>query len=169
MIKKYGFIFLLSVILCILQQAIFSRIIILNYSFDVVFVFLICFALLMDDIDSVIFALICGLLRDSFFPYIFGLNTILFILSAYIITHINKRIYKNTILIPIMISFGFTLFKGLLYYSYLYISSIKFDFLSTVTKTVLYESILNAIVSIIIFGVVRKIVNIRIMQQEWKF
>jgi rod shape-determining protein MreD len=169
MVKKYGFIFLLSVILCVLQQALFSRIIILNYSFDVVFVFLICFALLMDDIDSVIFALMCGLLKDSFFPYIFGLNTILYIVSVYIITHINKRIYKNTILIPIMLSFVFTMFKGLVYYSYLYISSIKLNFLSIMANTVLYESILNAIVSIIIFGFVKKIVNIRIMQQEWKF
>jgi rod shape-determining protein MreD len=169
MVKKYGFIFLLSVILCILQQAIFSRIIILNYSFDAVFVFLICFALLRDDIDSVILALMCGLLRDSFFPYIFGLNTILYIVSVYIITHINKRIYKNTILVPIMISFVFSVFKGLLYYSYLYISSIKFDFLAIVTNTILYESILNAIVSILIFRLVKRIVNIRIMQQEWKF
>lgn len=169
MIRKYGFIFFLSVIISILQQALFSRIVIFNCSFDAVFVFLICFALLNSDIESIVCALFCGLIRDSFFPSVFGINSILFIVTVYIITQINRRVYRDSILIPISLAFVFTFFKGLVYFAYLYIASIRFDFINKLTNVMLYEAIYNAIVSIFIYRIVKKLVGLKIMQQEWKF
>lgn len=169
MFKKYSFIFFLSVMICILQQAIISRIVIFNYTFDGVFVFLICFALLSNEIDSLIIALFCGLIRDSFFPYIFGLNSILYLSSVFIIVQINRRIYKSTIIIPFFITILFTVYKGLIYFSYFFISSIKFDFIGKTLNTILFETIYNSIFSILIYNLVKKIVNLKIIQHEWKF
>lgn len=169
MFKKYSFIFFLSVMICIFQQAILSRIVILNYTFDGVFVFLICFALLSNEIDSLIIALFCGLIRDSFFPYIFGLNSILYLSTVFIIIQINKRVYKSIILLPFFITILFTIYKGLIYFSYFFISSIKFDFMSKTLNTILFESIYNSILSIVIYRLVKKIVSLKIIQREWKF
>lgn len=169
MVKKYSFIFFISIIINILQQALFSRILILNYGFDFVFVFLICFTLLNNEIESITLALFCGLIRDSFFPYIFGINSILYLISVLIITHINRRVYKNAIIIPIALTFVFSIFKGLLYFSYLYISSIKFDFLGKTVNVILYESIYNSLVSIIIYRFAKRVINLKIMKQDWKF
>lgn len=169
MFRKYSFIFFLSVVVCIFQQAILSRIIILNYTFDGVFVFLICFTLLSNEIDSLIFALMCGLIRDSFFPYIFGLNCILYLSSVYIIIQINKRIYRSTILIPFLVTILFTCYKELIYFAYFFISSIKFDFIGKTLKIMIYESIYNSILSIFIYKLVKKIVSYKLIQHEWKF
>lgn len=169
MVKKYGFIFFMSIIICILQQAIFSRVEILNVGFDLVFVFLICFALLNNEIESIVLAILCGLIRDSFFPYLFGINTVLFVLSAYCITLINKKIYKDSILIPISLTFAFSIVKGLIYFGYFYVSSIKFDFMGNVLNVILFESLYNSIVSIFIYIFIKKTINPKIMQQDWKF
>lgn len=169
MFKKYSFIFFLAITICILQQAIFSRIEIFNYSFDGVLVFLICFALLGNELDTFIIALLCGLIRDCFFPYIFGLNTILYLSSIIIIIQINIRIYRSVIIIPILMTLLLTVYKGLLYFSYFFISSIKYDFINRVLNILIFEAILNAIVSIFVYKITKKIVTMKIMQREWKF
>jgi rod shape-determining protein MreD len=169
MVKKYIFIFLISIILCVLQQAIFSRILIFNVSFDIVLVFIICFTLLNKESESFMLALICGLIRDSFFPYVFGINSILYIISFFIIILINKRIYRNAIIIPIVITFLLSIFKGLLYFSYFYISSIKFDFFTMTNSVILYEALYNSIASILVYRLVKKVLNLKIMKQDWKF
>lgn len=169
MARKYSFIFFISIIINILQQGIFSRILVLNYGFDSVFVFLICFALLNNEIDSIILALFCGLIRDSFFPYVFGINSILYILSVFLITQINKRIYKNAIIIPISLTFAFSILKGLLYYAYLYISSIKFNFIDKTLNIIIFESFFNAFACIFIYRLVKWVINLKIMKRDWKF
>ena len=169
MVKKYSFIFFISITICILQQAIFSRVEILNIGFDSVFVFLICFALLNNEIESIVLAILCGLIRDSFFPYLFGINTVLYVICVYSITLINRKIYKDSILIPISLTFAFSVIKGLIYFGYFYISSIKFNFMGNVLNIILFESLYNSIVSIFIYKLVKKMINSTIMKQDWKF
>jgi rod shape-determining protein MreD len=169
MVKKYIFIFLISIILCVLQQAIFSRIVIFNVSFDIVLVFIICFTLLNKENESFFLVIICGLIRDSFFPYIFGINSILYIITFFIIILINKRIYRNAIVIPIIITFFLSIFKGLLYFAYFYISSIKFDFFIMANRVILYEALYNSVASILVYRLVKKVLNLRILKQDWKF
>ena len=169
MVKKYIFIFLISIILCVLQQAIFSRIIIFNVSFDIVLVFIVCFTLLNKESESFILVILCGLIRDSFYPYIFGINSILYIISFFIIILINKRIYRNAIVIPIIITFSLSILKGLLYFTYFYISSIKFDFFVMANSVILYEALYNSIASILVYRLVKKVLNFTIMKQDWKF
>lgn len=169
MYKRYGFMFLLSLVLNILQVSVFSGIAIYGVSMDIVLIFIICYSLLREDVECVIFALMLGLIRDSFFPGIFGINTIVYIITAYVLCHIEKKIYKDAILIPMISTFVFTIAKGILYYAYLYTASIKYEFVSHFLYVVPIEALINSIISIIIFRLVSKINNFKFMQQEWKF
>lgn len=169
MYKRYGFIFLLSIALNILQISIFSSFKIYGVSMDIVLVFLICYSLLREDVECVILGLMLGLVRDCFFPGIFGLNTIVYIATAYILCSIERKIYKDAILIPMLSTFLFTSFKGILYYGYLYTASIKYDFVAHILYVVPIEALLNSIISIIIFRLVSKINTFKFMQEEWKF
>lgn len=169
MIKKCGFIFLISVLLCILQQGLFSRMKVLNVGFDAVYVFVLCFALLNNEIESLLFAFFCGLLRDSFFPYVFGINTVLYIISVFLIIQINKRVFKDTLIIQASLTFAFSIFKGLIYFAYFYIASIRFDNLEKTINVILLEALYNSIVSIIVYGFIKRINKLKIMQREWKF
>lgn len=167
--KRYVLMFFLSIIVIILQQAVFSSIKIFGVGFDAVLVFIVCYALLREDVECIVLALMLGLFRDSFFPSIFGLNTIIYIVTAYILCRIEKKIYKDAVLIPMLSAFIFTILKGVFYYAYLYIASIKFDFISHFMYFVPIEAVLNSVLSIFIFRVVSKINRIEFMQEEWKF
>lgn len=169
MYKRYGFMFFLAILLNILQQGMFSSLKIFNISIDVMLVFIICYSLLREDVECVILGLMCGLIRDSFFPSVFGLNTIVYIVTAYALCNIEKKIYKDAILIPMISTFIFTVLKGVIYYVYLYTASIKFDFVSHFLYVVPIEAVLNSIISIIIFRIVSKINVLKFMQQEWNF
>jgi rod shape-determining protein MreD len=168
-LKKYGFIFLLCILLTAFQQAIISQIVIFNSSFDMVFVFIICFSLTRDDVECVITALILGIIKDCYFPQIFGINTVIYVSSAYILSQLQKRIYKDAVIIPVMLSFIFTLFKNVLYFGYLYIASIKLDFVQDVANVMLIEALYNSIISLFIYRFVKRLNTMNIMKQEWKF
>ncbi|KMT21539.1 rod shape-determining protein MreD [Clostridium cylindrosporum] len=169
MYKKIGLIVFLSILVNILQQTIFSNIKIFAINMDIVLTFIICYSLIREDVECVMVALLCGLIRDSFFPGIFGLNTIVYLVTAYILCQIERKIYKDALLIPMLSAFVFTVLKGILYYAYLYTASIQFEFVSHFMYVVPIEAILNSIISIIVFRFVTKIDTIKFMQQEWKF
>ena len=168
-LKKYGFIFLLCILLTAFQQAIISRIVIFKSSFDLVFVFIICFSLTRDDIECVITALFLGIIKDCYFPEIFGINTVIYVASAYILSQLQKRIYKDAVIIPIVFSFIFTIFKNILYFGYLYIASIKLDFVHDVVNVMIFEALYNSIISLFIYRMVKRLNSMSIMKQEWKF
>lgn len=167
--RKYIFIFLISIFIIVLQQAVFSRINISGVSFDIVFVFVICFSILLDELDCVILALICGIIRDCFFPVLFGINSIVYLIAAYVMSQIQKRIYKDALIIPMFFTFIMTIFKNIIYFSYFYIASIKFDFKGQVLDVLLLESLYNSILSIFVYRFAKNICAMKIMQREWKF
>ncbi|MEF9952332.1 MAG: rod shape-determining protein MreD [Cellulosilyticaceae bacterium] len=167
--KRYTLIFFLALLMNMLQLGIFSSFKLFGVSFDIVFIFIICYSLLREDVECVVLALICGLIRDSFYPDVFGLNTIIYISSAYILCHIEKKIYKDAILIPMISTFIATIYKGVLYYGLLFAVSIRYDFLSHFLYVVPIEAILNSIVSIVVFKMVSRINRFKCMHQEWKF
>jgi rod shape-determining protein MreD len=168
-VKKYTLFFLISIFLVILQQAVFSRISIFGAAFDVVFVYIVCFSIVRDNIEGLIIALFTGIIRDCFFPAAFGINTVVFIITAFSIGYLEKRIYKDTIIVPVIFTFFATITKGLLYFSYFYIISYKFDFIKNVIYIVVLESIINCIISIYIYKLILKVYSMGIFKNEWKF
>jgi rod shape-determining protein MreD len=162
-------IFIMSIIIVVLQHTIAPQITIFNISFDIVFVFIICFSLVRDEVESVVFALLCGIIRDSFFPSVFGINTVLYLVVAYSLSQFQKRIYKDAIIIPMLSTFLFTFFKGLLYYGYFYVASIKFNLKDHLLNVIILESIYNSLLSLILYRLIKRINKLKIMQRNWKF
>lgn len=167
--KRYGILLLSAIVILILQQAIFSRLSILNVSFDAVFIFIICFSLLGDEIESLVIALFCGIIRDSFFPLAFGINTVIYIFTAYILSQMAKRIFRELAVIPVLLTFVFTILKGLLLYGYFYIISVNFKFADYVVNTTLIEAVYNSIICILLCRIVKKINSFSLIKRSWKF
>jgi rod shape-determining protein MreD len=167
--KKIGVLLITSLTVIILQQAIFSNITIFGAAFDAVFVYIICLSILREDYECVGTALLTGIIRDSFFPSAFGINTVVYLLVAYSISLLEQRMYRNSIFMNVFFTFVATMLKGFLYFGYLYIISIKHDFGSYTMQMILTESILNAIISIPMFRIVYRICNTEVMKREWKF
>lgn len=162
-------ILLISIMIVVLQHTIAPQITVLNISFDLVFVFIICFSLVRDELECVVFALICGILRDSFFPTVFGINTVVYLATAYGLSQFEKRVYKDAIIIPMMSAFLLTFVKALLYFGYFYVVSIKFNIKNHLLDVVILEAIYNSLLSLIVYRFIKKVNMLRIMQQNWKF
>jgi rod shape-determining protein MreD len=168
-VRRYFIILAMTIIIVVLQHTVAPQITILNISFDLVFVFVICFSLVRDEVESVVFALFCGILRDSFFPSVFGINTVLYLIVAYSLSQFQKRVYKDAVIIPMLSAFIFTFFKGLLYYGYFYVISIKFNLKNHLLNVIILESIYNSILSLGIYRLVKWMNRLKIMQHNWKF
>lgn len=167
--KRVSFILLFSVFIVSLQQAVFSRISILNVSIDLAFIYIICFALVRDDIESLYVALFTGIVRDSFFPGIFGVNTVLYLVTSFVVCQVQKRIYRDSVLIPMLMTFLFTALKSLLYFMYFYIAGVKFDFREHVVSVMVFESIYNSVASIFVYSMIKRINGTSVMHKDWRF
>ena len=167
--KRIGILLVTTIAVIILQQAVFSSITIFGTAFDVVLVYIVCLSILREDYECIGVALLTGIIRDSFFPTAFGINTVVYLLTAYAISFLEQRMYRNSILITTFFTFIATVLKGFLYFGYLYIISIKYDFKNYAVYVILAESILNTIISIPVFGIVNRICDTEVMKREWKF
>ncbi|TDT61198.1 rod shape-determining protein MreD [Fonticella tunisiensis] len=167
--KKFLFLFLISIFIIMIQSAVFARISIMGTSLDLVFVYIICFSLIRDSVESVIVALFTGVIKDSLFPGLFGLNTLIYILIAYLVGFIQRRIYKDSIMIPSFFTFILTYIKGFIYIFFFHIMSYKFNIREYALGIILLEAIYNSIVSILIYKLVLKFDSLRILKHHWKF
>lgn len=161
--------FLFSILIVALQQAIFSRLSLFNVTIDIVFIYIICFSLIRDEVESVSIALFTGILRDSFFPGVFGVNTVLFLIAAYIASLVQKRIYKDAIIIPMLLTLIFTALKSVLYFAFFYIIGIKYDFREHVVYVLSLESVYNSLFSILMYNIVKRVGRTSVMHKDWRF
>jgi rod shape-determining protein MreD len=168
-VKKFPVLFLISILLIIIQHAFLWRFDIFGVIPDIVFVYIVCFSLIRNEVESIAIALFTGIVRDSFFPGVFGINTIVYILTAYIVGKIQKRIYKDSIIVPVFINFGGTYLKGLINFAFFYLLSFKYDFSKFALERNLIESLYNSLISIIIYMIILKYNDSKLLKQDWKF
>lgn len=167
--RRFLLLFIISLSLVILQLSIFSSIRIFGVTFDIVFVYIVCYSIARDEIESIVVALITGILYDAFFPTVFGMNTVLYILIAYSIGYLQKRIYKDSTVIPTIFTFIATCIKGIVYFCFFFIVPYRFNFSYHMTGIILLESLFNSLISIIVFKMVKRMDSINVLKQEWKF
>lgn len=167
--KKIPILFLISILFIIVQQTFLWKLGILGAVPDIVFVYIVCFALVRNELESIIIALLTGIVRDSFFPFAFGINTIVYILTAYFVGLLQKRIYKDSAIVPMIITLVGTYLKGLISYGYFYLLSYKYDFHKLALETSIIESLYNCLISMLIFKLILKYNDSKLLKQDWKF
>lgn len=167
--KKFPVLFIISILFVIIQHSIIWRFPILGYVPDIVFVYIVCFSLVRNEVESIAVALFTGIIRDSFFPGIFGISTIIYILTAYLVGIIQKRIYRDSIIVPILINFFSTYLKGFISFAYFYLLSYKYDLSKFAFEVNIVESLYNSIISIFIYKIILKYNDSKLLKQDWKF
>lgn len=167
--RKFSIILVASIFLNMLQSAIFTRIQILHVTSDIVIAFVVCYSLVRNNYESMVAAVIAGIIRDSFFPEVFGMNSLLFLGIAYLIGILQKRIYKDSIIIAPLFTLVGTVIKGLIYYFFFYTMDYKFDFSSYFSNIILVEALLNSIISIFIYKLILRVNSIEAFKNDWRF
>ncbi|KRQ88143.1 rod shape-determining protein MreD [Caloramator mitchellensis] len=166
--KKYIVFMLTALFLLSLQEAFFSRLSFYNIYFDIPMILIICIAMTLEDTEAFFIILFAGIVRDSMFPGIFGVNSIFYLLLFYLITRIQNKIYKEKVSIFILIIIFSTLLKYVVYFVSFYIASIKFNFIEMIKSTLLIEVIGNIILSRFINNWIKRIYNSSFVQKDWK-
>ncbi len=123
---------------------------------DLLFVFVLCYAVLKNSINSTItISAICGALADCLCGRIFGTYFAIFLLSGVLIWFIRQSIFKNSILISIILIFAFCVLGKSMYFV-ANISVLKdAGYLYSLFRIILPEAVYNTFVSALMFPIVR--------------
>lgn len=141
----------------ILQSTLFQFLRINNVIPNTSLILVICFAINSDKKRAALIGFIIGILQDIIFGKIIGLDALIYLLLGYLISLINKNIFKENFIFP----FVFTAFGTVVYYIigtfFVYFSGFNMDFFGIFKNMLITEVLYNAIVSIVIYNYVYKI------------
>ncbi len=147
----------LWIILLALFEAMFGVYIkIGNIMPDLLFVFVLCYAVEKNTINStIIISVICGALADCLLGRIFGTYLVIFLMCAVLIWIIKESIFKNSLLVAFVLVFIFSVLGKSMYFV-ANISVLKdMGYLYSLFRIILPEAIFNTIVSIFIIPLLR--------------
>lgn len=100
----------------ILQSTLFSHLTVAGVKPDVILVLLIFYSLLHGPTEGALMGLAGGLLQDLLFGQNIGMNTLSKLATGYVFGALEKKIYKENLLIPMIALFVATFFNETLLY-----------------------------------------------------
>lgn len=92
-----------------------------------------------------------GLLQDIFVGNVFGANALIYMLLGYNIGMLEKAVFKDNPVTPMLFTALATGLYHLLFFSLMYIYQIRTDFLLLLRNVILIEAICNAVLSPFIY------------------
>ena len=131
---------------------------------SILLVFCILYSIQNGKWEGMWLGIFCGLLQDVYFTNILGLNAITNMAICLIAGELGAKIFKEKKLLPVFCSFLLVFLKGTAIFLLLYYLGTFVDF-----SRVLFVSIYDTIISIIIYGWVYKLCQKEFMQIRWKF
>lgn len=131
---------------------------------SLIFTFALCYSIVSSPKDAVIVGIFTGALQDIYFINGLGINMLSNMLMCVIAAKIGKNIFTEKSFLPVVSSFVLSLIKGLIVFSILFL--IKQN---TQMTAILYQSMYNFIVAILMYKFTYKLSQKKYMQKEWKF
>lgn len=114
---RYFVMTILFLVSLILQSTVFSHLTVAGVKPDLVLVFVVFYALLYGPSEGALMGLVGGLLQDLLFGQDLGMNTLAKLVVGYVFGVLEKKIYKDNILIPMVaLFFGTLLNETILYF-----------------------------------------------------
>jgi rod shape-determining protein MreD len=162
--KKVLTLFYLCVLFFILDNTLVPFFAIRGYFPNLLLTFCILYSIINGSLEGLWLGVFSGILQDLYFFHGFGINAFANMLVCAAAGYIGIGIFKEKALIPIMSSLGLSLIKGIIVFSLLFINNINTPFIN-----ILYNSLYNMILAIIMYKWVYKLCQKRYMQRKWSF
>jgi rod shape-determining protein MreD len=160
-ILTIGFI---SLILLIMDNSIMPFFAIYGYTPSLLFIYIISISIIYGKWEGLWFGVFAGLLQDVFFGVGFGINSLTNMLMCATAGEIGVNIIKKKTLIPAFTCFVLSLVKGLMVFIILYIFGSHMSLVA-----VLFSSIYNLVLCLIMYRLIYKFSKKPFMQKEWRF
>jgi len=158
------FIFLTVLLWLLLDQTLLPFLSVYESSGSLLFTFMGLFMLMTDEEDALYVGLITGLMQDLFFPYVFGLNTLLNVLLFLILSKIGLTLKEGKKTMPILSVSIAQGIKTLIIILVLWIFGIKGNYFA-----IIIMPLYTAALSIILYRPSVSYSRIPIVKKEWRF
>lgn len=114
-------------------------------------VLIIIIAILVGKRIGSITGIIAGFLQDIMFSSVIGINSFIYFVIAYLIGIAQTKLYKESYLLPVLITVISTLGYHLLHFIFLYFLNYDVSLISILKEVTIIEIIYNCIVSILLY------------------
>lgn len=147
-------------VLILLQSTVLDYAEILNVKPNLLMIFIVCVALLRGNTEGSMVGLFTGLAHDMLFGRVIGFYALLGMFLGLIIGSLNRKLYKDNILVVTFFTLVSSLvYDGLVYFFNMFGSILdgSADILFAVRNVVLPAAVYNSVVSIVIYALTAKL------------
>lgn len=135
----------------LIQSSLGSSIRIYGVKPNITITLIVIVALMRGNIEGAVVGFFCGLMQDCVSGTVIGFYALLGLYLGYVIGSINKKLYRENILIAIFLTFVSSIVYEYLVYLLSTFLRAPLGFIEPMTKVILPEAIYNSAISIIIF------------------
>lgn len=135
----------------LLQSTLFDYTKVYNIKPNLFIIIIVSIALLRGNVEGAAVGFFAGLVQDLISGRIIGIYAIIGLYTGFIMGSVNKRLYRENVLISIFFTFIATIVYEAAVYLTIVLSGINSDFLYAVRMIILPEAIYNGVISIPIF------------------
>lgn len=158
------FVFLTVIFWLLLDQTLLPFLSVLDSSGSLLFTFMGLFMLMTDEQDAFYIGLVTGVMQDLFFPYAFGLNTILNILLFLGLSKIGLTLKEGKKTVPVLSLAVAQGVKTLIILLVFWLFGIRGNYFSLVV-TPLY----TAVLALLLYRMSVSYSRIPVIKKEWRF
>jgi len=163
--KKILYLIFITVILLIIDNTLVPFLSI-NYIYpSILVVFIIAYSIINGPWEGILLGIFVGALQDLYFFNGIGINMLTNMIICLIASQIGKGIFKDKSVVPIVSTFFLSFLKGLLILWIFFLLKIKSGNLAVI----LYRALYDMMISILIYRLVFKLSETKIMKKEWRF
>lgn len=108
-----------------------------------------------------------GLLQDIMFGRIIGLNACVYMITGYLVGIINRKVFKENLLIPFTLTALATVFYEIINLLLIYLLGYRIELFNFFKKMIVTEVLYNSIFSVIIYIYVTKLYQSKYMKKRY--
>lgn len=148
---RYLFYIFIIIVNFILQTTFFQDFAIFGIKPNTMIILIVSFSFIRGQVEGAIIGLFSGFLIDIFFSSVIGINSIIGLSTGYLSGHFNNDFYQQKTIIPVILTFIFTIFyEATFYIIKIFLQGYPNIFFFFI-KIILPEAIYTSIVSIILY------------------
>ncbi|WP_010292687.1 rod shape-determining protein MreD [Clostridium senegalense] len=131
---------------------------------SLVLIFIISYSIINGEKEAILLGIFSGAIQDLYFFNGIGVNMLTNMIICYIAAVVGKSIFKEKSFVPIVSTLFLSILKGIIILIVLYLMNIKIN-----TENILYTSLYNMVLSIILYRYVYKLSETKFIKKEWRF
>ncbi|HHV28281.1 rod shape-determining protein MreD [Acetivibrio mesophilus] len=144
-------------IIALIQSTVLGSISVFNVKPNLLLILIVSVALLGSNVEGAVIGFFCGLTQDMLSGRVIGFYALLGLYLGLGVAFINKRLYRENVLVAIFTTFISTIVYEFAVYFFSMFFKGSLDLVFPFKYVILPEAVYNSIVSIVIFLIVLKI------------